>query len=120
MSGPSSMEGDFSAFDGYIPATPAVADAEVADLDQDDPASHPQAATHAGTDHQADHGDQLTGADEVAETGPPQPPVTGNSRVDAATASLDQLDELPTSQHADVFDEVHRRLQGALADLDAG
>jgi hypothetical protein len=47
-------------------------------------------------------------------------PVTGNERVDAAVAELDALDELPTAAHADVFEEVHRRLQGALADLDVG
>jgi hypothetical protein len=47
-------------------------------------------------------------------------PVTGDERVDAAVAELDALDELPTAAHADVFEEVHRRLQGALADLDVG
>jgi len=47
-------------------------------------------------------------------------PVTGNERVDAALIELDALDELPTSAHADVYEEVHRRLQGALADLDVG
>jgi len=47
-------------------------------------------------------------------------PVTGNDRVDAALNELDALDDLPTSAHADVYEEVHRRLQGALADLDVG
>jgi hypothetical protein len=45
-------------------------------------------------------------------------PVTGDARVDAATARLSELVELPTSDHAAVFDDVHRRLQDALADAD--
>ena len=44
--------------------------------------------------------------------------MTGNARVDAATALVADLRQLPTAQHADVFDTVHRQLQGALADLD--
>jgi hypothetical protein len=43
---------------------------------------------------------------------------TGNARVDAATARLAELDDLPTEQHADVFEDVQRRLHEALADLD--
>jgi hypothetical protein len=46
------------------------------------------------------------------------PPVTGNARVDDATAALEVLDDRPTADHADVFEDVHRRLQSALADLD--
>ena len=45
-------------------------------------------------------------------------PVTGDARVDAATARLAELVDLPTSDHAAVFDDVHRRLQDALADAD--
>ena len=45
-------------------------------------------------------------------------PVTGNSRVDSATALLDDIDQVPSAAAAEVFEEVHRRLQGALADLD--
>ena len=45
-------------------------------------------------------------------------PVTGDARVDAATARLTELVDLPTSDHAAVFDDVHRRLQDALADAD--
>ena len=45
-------------------------------------------------------------------------PVTGDARVDAATARLDEVAELPTSDHVAVYDDVHRRLQDALADAD--
>jgi hypothetical protein len=31
---------------------------------------------------------------------------------------LDRLDETPVSEHVEVFDEVHRSLQDALATLD--
>jgi len=46
------------------------------------------------------------------------PPSTGEPRVDEAVAALAALDELPTSEHADVFEDVHRRLHTALTELD--
>ncbi len=45
-------------------------------------------------------------------------PTTGDARVDAATARLVELVELPTGDHAAVFDDVHRRLQDALSHAD--
>jgi hypothetical protein len=45
-------------------------------------------------------------------------PVTGDARVDAATARLAEVGELPTSDHVAVYDDVHRRLQDALSDAD--
>jgi hypothetical protein len=45
-------------------------------------------------------------------------PVTGDARVDAATARLDELPDLPTADHVAVYDDVHQRLQDALADAD--
>jgi hypothetical protein len=45
-------------------------------------------------------------------------PVTGDARVDAATARLDELADLPTADHVAVYDDVHQRLQDALADAD--
>ena len=45
-------------------------------------------------------------------------PATGDARVDAATARLTELVDLPTSDHAAVYDDGHRRLQDALADAD--
>ncbi len=46
-------------------------------------------------------------------------PVTGEARVDAATARLGEIADLPTPDHVAVYDDVHRRLQDALADADA-
>jgi hypothetical protein len=39
-------------------------------------------------------------------------------QVDTALALLDGLDELPVAVHVEVFDQVHRSLQDALATLD--
>jgi hypothetical protein len=44
--------------------------------------------------------------------------VTGEARVDAATARLTEIPDLPTSDHVGVYDDVHRRLQDALSDAD--
>ena len=71
------------------------------------------AATEAGTD----------AATEAGSQAPPVAPVSGwepsgHPRVDAAIAGLDELTVLPTSEHADVYEDVHRRLHEALADLD--
>jgi hypothetical protein len=45
-------------------------------------------------------------------------PVTGNDSVDDALARLADLDERPTAEHAEVYEDVQGRLQRALADLD--
>jgi hypothetical protein len=50
----------------------------------------------------------------------PEPPVTGDPRVDDALARLGELPELPVAEHLSVYEDVHRRLHDALADLDAG
>jgi hypothetical protein len=39
-------------------------------------------------------------------------------QVDRALALLDGLDGLPVAEHVEVFDQVHRSLQDALATLD--
>jgi hypothetical protein len=39
-------------------------------------------------------------------------------QVDVALALLDQLDAAPVGEHVEVFDQVHRSLQDALASLD--
>jgi len=41
---------------------------------------------------------------------------TGDLRVDAALARMQDVNELPTDDHIAVFEDVHRRLQDALAD----
>lgn len=40
---------------------------------------------------------------------------TNDSKVDAATARLNELSELPVNQHAEIFEDVHRRLQETLS-----
>ena len=40
--------------------------------------------------------------------------------VDTALERLDDLEERPVAEHVQVFDEVHRLLQDALAALDEG
>jgi hypothetical protein len=44
--------------------------------------------------------------------------VTGHAGVDEALDRLAELDALPTADHADVYEDVQRRLQHALSDLD--
>ena len=51
---------------------------------------------------------------------PTPPPSTGEPRVDEAVERLVALEELPVTEHVAVFDETHRMLQDALADLDEG
>jgi len=47
----------------------------------------------------------------------PTLPITGEPRVDDALARLGDLAGMPVSEHAEVFEDVHRRLHGTLADL---
>jgi hypothetical protein len=47
-------------------------------------------------------------------------PATGEPRVDAALVRLDELEELPVTEHRAVFEDVHRRLRDVLGELDAG
>ena len=41
---------------------------------------------------------------------------TSDMRVDSALARMQDVSNLPTDEHVEIFDEVHRRLQDALAD----
>jgi hypothetical protein len=45
---------------------------------------------------------------------------TGEPRVDAALALLDRLPELPVSEHAELFEQVHAQLSDVLGELDSG
>jgi hypothetical protein len=47
-------------------------------------------------------------------------PATGEPRVDAALARLDELEGLPVTEHRAVFEDVHRRLRDVLGELDTG
>ena len=42
---------------------------------------------------------------------------TGEPRVDDAAARLRDIDTAPTSEHVEIFEDVHGRLQEALRDL---
>ncbi len=46
--------------------------------------------------------------------------VTGEPRVDAALARLDELPDLPVTEHRAVFEHVHRSLSEVLGELDTG
>ena len=60
----------------------------------------------------------------AGDAGVPEPPalsepvVTGHAGVDEALDRLAELDALPTADHADVYEDVQRRFQHALSDLD--
>jgi hypothetical protein len=47
-------------------------------------------------------------------------PQTGDPRVDEVLRGLAALEGLPTAEHVGVYDEAHRGLQDALANLDQG
>jgi hypothetical protein len=59
------------------------------------------------TEHPAEH-------DAVAE----EPPATGVPAADDARARLSEVDAAPLEEHVELFEDVHRRLQEGLADLD--
>ena len=58
--------------------------------------------------------------DESDQRPPEQRPVTGEPRVDAALARLDELPELPVTEHSAVFEHIHRSLSEVLGELDGG
>ena len=45
-------------------------------------------------------------------------PATGEPRVDAALARLDELAGRPVTEHQPIFEDVHRRLRDVLGELD--
>ena len=47
-------------------------------------------------------------------------PETGDPRVDEVLGKLAGIEHRPTGEHVAVYDEVHRGLQDALANLDQG
>jgi hypothetical protein len=51
-------------------------------------------------------------------TTPGQDAGTGATAVEEAAALLGRLEQLPVTEHVAVLDDVHRRLQDALASLD--
>jgi hypothetical protein len=75
----------------------------------DDPAFQPQ-------DEPGDPG-QPGGHGESGEPDG-QRPATGEPRVDAALARLDELAGRPVTEHRAIFEDVHRRLKDVLGELD--
>jgi len=45
---------------------------------------------------------------------------TGDARVDAALERLVELDEVPVTDHVEIFADVHSRLTAALGDSSSG
>ncbi len=68
-----------------------------------------------------DRADELTVTpdDELASIAAKRD-ATGEPRVDAALARLDDLAGLPVTEHRAVFEDVHRRLRDVLGELDTG
>ncbi len=60
-------------------------------------------------------------AEAPAAAGPPaaaQAPATGVAAADEARRRLDEVESVPLEEHVELFEDVHRRLQEGLADLD--
>jgi hypothetical protein len=62
----------------------------------------------------------VTGDDEQPATAGRQWSATGEPRVDEALARLDDLRDLPVTEHRAVFEHVHRQLREVLGELDPG
>lgn len=73
----------------------------------------------------ADYREPAPDPDSETQPGPPvgtapdsAPEVTGEPRVDQALTRLRDIEGAPLADHVAAYDEVHRLLQDALADLD--
>jgi|SRR5580700_3226549 hypothetical protein len=90
--------------DGFDPEDPEAEDVRAQEFTvaADDPAGEPGGGVG-----------QVPG--ELAE---PRPS-TGEPRVDAALARLDELEGRPVTEHRAVFEDVHRRLRDVLGELDS-
>jgi hypothetical protein len=78
----------------------------------------PGAAHDLGSEAAADQAYMAPG--ERGPAGGERESLTGEPRVDAALARLDELEELPVTEHRAVFEDVHQRLRDVLGELDAG
>ncbi len=88
------------------------ADGVAADM-RDDPADAPDDTP----DDTAEAWEDLVGVPEAAWP-EEERPATGEPRVDAALARLDELAARPVTEHRAVFEDVHRRLRDVLGELD--
>jgi hypothetical protein len=55
---------------------------------------------------------------ERPDTEPAEQPATGVSSADEARERLSAVESAPLEEHVEVYEDVHRRLQEGLADLD--
>lgn len=78
------------------------------------------AADDAQEQPEADRGDEPAAVDDVLASLLAARQATGEPRVDAALAKLDDLAGMPVTEHRAVFEDVHRRLRDVLGELDAG
>jgi hypothetical protein len=101
-----------SAGPGGLPeaASPAEPDRVPGMLDALEPDEMPDALDAIETDEVFDNDPRS--ADRRLATGEP--------RVDDALRKLDDLAELPVSEHPAVFEHVHARLRDVLGELDSG
>jgi hypothetical protein len=65
------------------------------------------------------HARELDAAEDPADEPAEPRPSTGDPRVDAALARLDELEGRPVTEHRAVFEDVHRRLRDVLGELDS-
>ncbi|HET6910400.1 MAG TPA: hypothetical protein VFH54_13745 [Mycobacteriales bacterium] len=54
------------------------------------------------------------------ETPQAQPSSTGAPAADQAAERLEAIDDAPLDEHVEIYEDVHRRLQEGLAELDEG
>jgi hypothetical protein len=59
----------------------------------------------------------IPNAEAGQDAGGPERPQTGDQRVDEALRGLDELDELPVSEHPPVFERIHGELVEVLGEL---
>jgi hypothetical protein len=63
-------------------------------------------------------GDTDPAPDEEPVTAPAAVARTGVPSADAAGDRLGELEQAPLDEHVEIYEDVHRRLQEGLADLD--
>jgi hypothetical protein len=93
-------------------------ESESDDEDTDDPEPAPAGQAYQSYQEGQPDTDADAGADSDWEAAPAVSDPTGDDRVDAAAGRLAEVRSLPNADHVEVYEDVHRRLQGALTDLD--
>jgi hypothetical protein len=59
-------------------------------------------------------------APDVTHSEPDDDPPSGAAAADEGRQRLTAIDDAPLEEHVEVYEDVHRRLQEGLADLDEG